>query len=204
MGPPLIRFLYSIAAAITAAAFADPLIEYTSNHGFFGNGVFTDHSNLDVVPALAIGCALVIALALLRARAAVLRIAGAAITQAQALRLLPYTFAVQLVALFAMETIEQYVVYGYSLGGTVWLGGPPAMSLVAHAIACIVVSIVGARVLRSMAGTVLRIVRIFKSFVFVSARPASLVRSSRAFIIIARPIPIRNRIGERAPPLLIR
>ena len=41
-----------------AAAIADPLVEFASNAGWFGAGNFTDHSNLDVVPALFAGVAL--------------------------------------------------------------------------------------------------------------------------------------------------
>lgn len=179
-------------------------MECASNRGVFGPGVFTDNSNLDVVPALAIGCAFVLALALLRVRAVLLRVAGAAITEKQALRLLPCTFIAQVLALFAMETIEQNIVYGHTLGGTIWLGGPTAISLLAHAIACVAVSVIGARVLRSMASTVLRIVRIFKAFELVAAQPAPLTLTSRSATLFALPIPIRNRLGERAPPLLIR
>ena len=50
-----IRFWFCLAAAVIAAAIADPVVEFASNHGAFGAGNFTDHSSLDVVPALIAG-----------------------------------------------------------------------------------------------------------------------------------------------------
>ena len=50
-----VRLWFSVAVAIIAAAVADPILESASNAGLFGHGSFTDHSNLDVLPALCIG-----------------------------------------------------------------------------------------------------------------------------------------------------
>ena len=54
-----IRLWYCAATAIIAAAIADPCVEFASNSGWFGPGRFTDRSNLDVVPALLVGLAVI-------------------------------------------------------------------------------------------------------------------------------------------------
>src|SRR5262249_25040176 len=50
-----VRLWFSLAVAVIASAIADPLLEAASNAGIFGNAHYTDHSNLDVLPALAVG-----------------------------------------------------------------------------------------------------------------------------------------------------
>jgi len=197
--------LFCIAAAITAAALADPLVEFASNIGFFGRGTFTDHSNLDVVPALFIGAAFVAALVAVRARGVLQRIACTAITRGNAMRLLPATFALQLMALLSMETIEQTIVYGHALGGAIWLGGPIVISLIVHALFCAIISLVAATSLRTVARAIARVVIAFRAFTIVAAQPLSQhAEALRKTISIARPAPLRRRIGERAPPLLAR
>ena len=68
MKPASIRFWYGIAAAVIAAAIADPMIESASNAGWFGPGILTDHSNLDVLPALICGAIFVACFLTLRVR----------------------------------------------------------------------------------------------------------------------------------------
>ena len=50
--------------------------------------------------------------------------------------MLPSVFAMQMAALFCMETLEQIAVTGHPFGGSIWLGGPVAVSLFAHLLAC--------------------------------------------------------------------
>src|SRR5215469_9937216 len=52
---PALRIWFCLGVATIAAAIADPLVEFASNAHCFGPGRFTDHSNLDVLPALAAG-----------------------------------------------------------------------------------------------------------------------------------------------------
>src|SRR5208283_1357179 len=55
MNATAIQVLFCGTVAILAAALADPLVEFASNAGLFGGGAFTDHSMLDVLPALIAG-----------------------------------------------------------------------------------------------------------------------------------------------------
>jgi hypothetical protein len=138
------RLLFCLAAAITSAALTDPVVEALSNRGAFGSGRFTDHSNADVLPALAAAGVFAVLFLIGVVRRALprspightpawLRDSRAAIPLSTALRLFPVTFALQIVTLFSAETLEQFAVTGRTFGGTVWLGGPIVISLVLHA-----------------------------------------------------------------------
>ena len=49
------RLWFCVGVAFIAAAIADPIVEFAANARWFGPGRFTDHSNLDVLPALLAG-----------------------------------------------------------------------------------------------------------------------------------------------------
>lgn len=152
MNRSLARVLLAGTAALIAAALVDPILEALSNGGAFGRGTYTDHSNWDVVPALLAGAGVFLVWIVLRLRPGVAdqsalrwirRNADTAPTEL--CRMLPATFLLQIAALFAMESLEQAVVYGHVLGGVLWLGAPAAVSLVAHFAGCVFVSaLVGA------------------------------------------------------------
>lgn len=200
-----IRVLFCATVAVLAAAMADPLVERASNAGFFGPGTFTDNSNLDVVPALCVGAIFILATALLRARSTLslrLKAAGNAMTPASLARMLPAIFTLQIAVLFGMETVEQYAVYGHGLGGTIWLGGPVAVSLAIHALVCLCAAVLVARTMKSIAHSVVRLVRIFRAFVTLRAHGAAPhARAAREFLFYRKLAPIACRIGERAPPV---
>lgn len=208
-----LRLWFCLAVAVIAAAIGDPLVEFASNSGWFGRGNFTDHSNLDVLPALIAGVAFAIFHVALRVKRALadpgkaapelLRASSAALRPGIA-GLLPATFALQIAALFLMETAEQYAVYGHALGGLVWLGGPALVSVAVHAVLCAVVAVAIARTVRALAVTTLRVIRLVRAlaaFPAHGARPIALRR--RAAVSIDRSRPVLCRIGERAPPLLL-
>jgi hypothetical protein len=198
-----------LAVAVIAAAIADPLVEWASNAGLFGDGNFTDHSNLDILPALLIGGFFVLTHLLLRVRRALafsperdlLRASNDALRTGVA-RLLPLTFALQLLALYSMETSEQLAVAGHALGGTVWLGGPLLFSLAAHAVACVLVAYALSAALLACARTTVRAIRLIR---------AMAVRPAHGPSPIELPLPEACRthlsafvlcsVGERAPPL---
>ena len=71
-------------------------------------------------------------------------------------RLLPIMFAVQMLALYCMETAEQVTVVGHPLGGTIWLGGPVLASLAVHAATCALVAFAAAKLLRVLARSAVR------------------------------------------------
>lgn len=204
------RWIFVVAAAVTAAAIVDPLVEHVSNIGLFGARSFTDHSNADVVPALCVGAACAFAFVVL----AVLRSFGfdasrwlarpARDLDALGVRaLLPRIYAVQIAALFVMETAEQRIVLGHFFGGTVWLGGPVLVSLTLHLAGCIVVSLLLSRLLTALARRVVAVVRaLCASFVLLRTTQTRFVRPpapelTRLFApLFVRPI-------VRPPPLLL-
>jgi hypothetical protein len=152
------RFWFCIAAAAIAAATADPLVEGVSNAGWFGRGSYTDHSNLDVLPTLALGAILGVLYLVFRVRRDLLQASDDALHTTVS-RLLVPIFGLQLALLASMETLEQIVVAGHSLGRTVWLGGPIWFSLSVHAAVCVAVSFGLARVLQAWASTTVRFIR---------------------------------------------
>jgi hypothetical protein len=62
------RGLFCLVVGISAATVADPLLEGASNAGWFGPGNYTDHSTLDVLPALATATASALLYVVLSAR----------------------------------------------------------------------------------------------------------------------------------------
>ncbi|HTX56973.1 MAG TPA: hypothetical protein VMD47_07700, partial [Candidatus Acidoferrales bacterium] len=188
---------------VIAAAIADPIVEALSNAGLFGAGNFTDHSNLDVLPALACGTALLAVALVLRVRRDLLRASGDALRTNLA-ALLPWIFAIHLGALFAMETSEQIVVAGHPLGGTIWLGGPAWFSLTMHALVCTAVAFALARVACACVRTTVRIVRRLRALAMRALHgPPPLALRSLGAVVPGQTPPVLCRIGNRAPPLLL-
>ncbi len=161
-------WIFRAAAAVSAAAAADPIVERMSNAGVFGAGRFTDHSNVDVIPALCVALALFVGVVFLFARRTLtgntyppqwLRRCACDMRSRSLWRMLPSVFAMQMAALFCMETLEQIVVTGHLFGGTIWLGGPIAVSLLAHVLACTTFVWVLSTTLQWSARRIVRIVR---------------------------------------------
>jgi hypothetical protein len=196
------RAAFNLAVAATAAALGAPCVEGLSNSGAFGPGAWTDRSNADVVPMLC--------LALLFACTFVIALARRAVdpTQAAALRTdaapsgtnAVAAFALQIALLFAMETVEQIVVWGHPLGGTVWLGGPLLVSLAIHALFGIGVAAVLSRTLCRLAGHVADVIRLVRRLVVAWSPkpPLRLTTEHAALRRLAEPV-IRRTKG-RAPP----
>lgn len=194
------RFGLCLAMAVIAAAIADPIVEFASNAGWFGVGNFTDHSNLDIVPALLSGVGL-LALYMFRKARAVL--AGRALPR-RLCSLLPTVFLLQMLTLYVMESVEQIVAWGHPLGATVWLGAPAPISLAIHAVICLAVTYAIVRSGRVLAVTTLRVIRLvgaIASLTREAAAPIALRRFERPAFKILLPVPCT--IGERAPPLAL-
>jgi hypothetical protein len=210
--PSRTRVAYVLAAAITAAAATDPVVEQLSNVGLFGKQSFTDHSNLDVIPALCIGAALIavwagILIRRMLARAtyapAWLRLSASDLDHASAARLIPAIFFLQLIALWTMETLEQVVVYGHTFGGTLWLGGPVLVSLVFHFAGCVLASLGLRWIVHASAKTLAEVVRNVLAFILRLriARPAIADRRFETPRLRRRE-PFLTRLKGRAPPIL--
>jgi hypothetical protein len=190
---------FCVAAGIVAAAIADPVVEFASNAGWFGHQLFTDRSNADVFPALA-AAGVLLALFMLRKARAVLD--GSALPR-RWWTLLPAIFAVQLVALYAMETTEQLVVRGGILGPTIWLGGPIAVSLAIHAAFCVAFAWLLVRCARSIAKTTLHVLRMIRAIATFGVAPDLVVRLRAGDVARCKDVPLLCQIGERAPPSML-
>lgn len=202
------RVWFCVGVAIIAAALADPLLEFASNAGAFGSCNCTDHSNLDVLPALLLGSLFGLRYLYLRVRRH-FAAAGATdegppsgtLASNVLARLLPATFALQLLVLFTMETAEQAVVRGQVLGGLIWLGAPAPISLAVHALFCIAVTFIGAFILRTLTTTAVRIAGfILRAIASSARRPHGLFARFPYPVAFRRLVPVGCRIGERAPP----
>ncbi len=188
---------FCAAAAVIAAAVADPIVEFCSNAGYFGSGALTDHSNLDVVPAFLAGAAL-LAFYMVRKARAILEIR---VAPSRLVAVLPAIFALQILTLYTMETGEQLVVWGHTLGAAVWLGGPLPISLAIHAAMCLTIAYSLARSKRMLAATTLRVIGLIRAIATFAATPPE-PPAARRFeqICFKRLAPVLCAIGERAPP----
>lgn len=194
---PRSGFGFCIAIGVIAAAIADPIVESASNAGWFGPGSFTDRSNVDVIPALIAGVAL-LALFMLRKARAVL--AGDVLRRGLP-TLVPWIFVFQVLTLYLMETLEQLFVFGHALGATIWLGAPLPISLLIHASVCVTMTYAILRSRRTLAATALRVIRLVVAIATRAAQcavPIARQRTTRCFKDL---LPLLCAIGERAPPL---
>jgi hypothetical protein len=190
------RLGFCASVAVIAAAIADPLVEFGSNAGWFGPGSFTDRSNLDVVPSLLAGVALLVIFFARRARALLAgRLPG------RARELIPVAAVMQMGVLYVMETAEQYATAGHLLGGTIWLGGPIPISLSIHVAVCIAVTAALLSLRRVLAETALRAIAFIVAIVSPSAsNPQPLAAREAARLCAKIRFPALGTIGERAPP----
>ena len=193
-----VRFWFSLAVAVISAAVADPLLEAASNAGVFGRGNFTDHSNLDVIPALFLGLLAVGVHVALRINGGMLRSWDTAL-RARAGALLPMTFAAQLGVLYSMETFEQIAVAGHPFGGTIWLGAPAVIALAVHALTCVIAFFVATCVMHEVAWATLRVVRIIRAILTRGVTSGSIVPRLRV-VVRKQLAPELCTAGGRAPP----
>jgi hypothetical protein len=191
------RLVFCLSVAAIAAAIADPLVEFASNSGWFGHGSFTDRSNLDVVPALLAGIALLASFMVRKARAV---LAGGALPRGVAV-LVPWIFILQLLTLYLMETAEQFAVFGHTLGPTTWLGGPTPFSLTVHGAVCLAVSFAIVHSRRKIAATTLRVIGRIVAICRLALQGTKPIRVRRFETFCqARFLLVLCAIGERAPP----
>ncbi|MDB5072138.1 MAG: hypothetical protein JWM87_3249 [Candidatus Eremiobacteraeota bacterium] len=203
---------FVVAVAAIAAALADLVIEGLANHGVFGRHRFTDGSNAVNGPVAVLGAIFLLRILYLRVRRALHAGDGVRGPSGPALRELTLAqiavrigaiFVVQIVALWVMETVEQYAVFGHGFGGTVWLGGPAAVSLGMHAAVCVVTAFSARFILRALEPRALRLLRAMLAQIGTvgdDSRPH--FRAGLAPVIVL-PYFVLCRIGVRAPPAAV-
>ena len=204
------RIPFCLAVAWAAAAIADPMVEAVSNAGIFGRHVYTDHSNIDVVPGLA--CAGLFAIVWLigairrglagggNAPPAWILESTSALSSESIAGLLPRMLAVQVFVLFAMESCEQLIVAGHLLGGTIWLGGPILFSLAVHAIVCVAVASIAARSLAAFARTLLQLIRFVRRLTALLRPAGGFTHGRTRETPRVRLALFASTLGQRAPP----
>jgi hypothetical protein len=205
---------FLIAAALVAAALADPFVESLSNAGAFG-GAYADNNHLCVLPALFAGSALTLVIAAMRCgdvwRSRTngsgdwFRGTARDIARRSPWRDVPFVFAVQLLLLFLMESTEQMLAGGKLLGGIAWLGGPMFFSLLAHALIGICSLFVLRASMRTIERTFASLVRAALGLLWIlsARRPGGTFRYFRSVAPGLRAqSPHARQIGGRAPPLL--
>jgi hypothetical protein len=104
-----------------------------------------------------------------------------------------------MLVLFFMETLEQRLVLGRFLGGTIWLGAPTAASLALHAVTCILVALLGLAAVRFLEPRAVRLIRtLLASAAFPLNVPVAGVRwtcperQSRSTLL--------HEVAKRGPP----
>jgi hypothetical protein len=214
VGSSAFRLPFLIAVALLAAALGDALVETVSNTGIFGPSYF-DNNHLSIVPALLAGIVLTLEAIGLRcfelyrrarsSRRDWLIDAATCIAARSPARDIPYVFAMQMAALFAMESTEQLVLGGKLLGGMVWLGGPILLSVLSHALIGAACTFLLGWSMRAISETVASLVVTAIAFIAIAiarnvAGPILARRDELAFPRAQSPH--ARQIGERAPPLL--
>ncbi|MEA2718939.1 MAG: hypothetical protein QOJ39_803 [Candidatus Eremiobacteraeota bacterium] len=201
---------FVVAVAAIAAALADRIIEGLANHGAFGRAGFTDGSYAVNGPVAVLGAIFMLRFLYLRVRRALCagRDAQAArapawhkLTPASLALRLGTIFVVQIVALWAMETVEQFAVFGHGFGGTIWLGGPVAMSLAVHAVLCVATALTARSVLRALEPRAVRLLRALLAVLAVAGNGSRPRFSAGLAPVIVLPYFVLCRIGVRAPPV---
>jgi len=210
-----LRLPFLLAVALVAAAAGDALVETISNSGVFGRG-YDDNNHLSVIPALVAGALMWLTVTVARTfslfrRGSTLRRGDWLIESAtnlareSPLRDIPLVLGLQLVALFAMESIEQLAFGGRLLGGTVWLGGPIAFSLLTHAILGAGCTLLLAALVRAILATVASLVRdAIDAILFSLSRDGrrTFVKRDADATLPRAQAPHVRQLGGRAPPLL--
>ncbi len=201
------------AAALIAAALGDPVVESISNTGIFGRG-YRDNVHTSVVPTLVCGIAIVAIVLLSKVFAAFERSAAGSDPVAalardtiarSPMRAFVPVFALQLVALFAMEHLESLIVAGsQAANGTSWLGGPIVVSLAIHAGLCFAILKIFGSAMRGALAALAALVAIAVAYVLLLGREATATfrRRTGAFGVLRVQDPHVRQLGGRAPPRL--
>ena len=119
---------------------------------------------------------------------------------------MPYVLALQIAALYVMESAEQLLLGGRFLGGATWLGGPVWFSLLAHAIAAALCMLAITYAAREMLKRIAALVAQALDFILLAFSKQNCGYFTGRRVCPAAldlsPVDVRQ-IGERAPPFLL-
>jgi hypothetical protein len=202
-----------LAVAMLAASTANVMVESASNAGWFGPGAFTDRSCWDIPPVVCTALFFMGLCALVQIRAAfrqlrhpangIVRIASDFLA-GSIFRSAATIFATQLLVLSGMETSEQIVIYGHTLGGMVWLGGPVGIALTVHAVVCLTIICVTAAALHHISDLARHVVQLLNVLILPRTRDRQpFYISARLALSEGHTTRVCCRIGERAPPVVL-
>jgi hypothetical protein len=186
--------VFGLAVAAMSAAIGDILVESLSDRGVFGPGRFTDGSTIDVAPVSIVGATLLLAFLLHRVRRVAPVFTANAVT-----KMLPLVFVVHMLMLFVMETLEQKIALGYFLGGTVWLGGPIAISILLHALLCAIVAYLALAAIRFLEPRAVQFIRAFLTVTVFPVTARAVVRRFDRPPAASRRLLIHD-VAKRGPP----
>ena len=205
------RWAFLFGVALVAAAIGNACVETVSNSGYLGRG-YHDNDHASVVPAVVVGCVLLLQIAIVRVLA-LLRgaVAGdgawfartaSEISLRGPLRDLPILLGVQFCALYGMEACESLVASGHLPAGFAWLGGPPLFSIVVHVALGALCAALVARGMRAFVATLASVVRhVICLSIAVAPRAARASRLDRSTgSRAASQTPNARPFGGRAPP----
>lgn len=202
--------------ALAGAAIGDFCVESISNTGVFGAAFFDDDQR-NVYPTLIFGVALgllvlgaSLVVACRRARRPLSATKSEQIID-DAVRMLlrtparalPALYVFQTLIVFVMESVEQLSDDGRLAGGCVWLGGPPAFSLLFHACVAAMCLTVVVHSMRAVLRAVGLLVRCVTSALVIRWSWPSQSFSSRGIIAVSLPqLSHIRELGGRAPPII--
>jgi hypothetical protein len=196
--PSKVIMLFGLAVAAISAAVGDIVVESLSNHGVFGPGHFTDGSTCDVAPVTIIGVVLFAAFLFRRIQRAIRRI-SATLSVRAVLHMLPAVFTLHIALLFVMETLEQQIVLGHLLGGTVWLGAPAVASVLLHLVITMAIAFLALAAVRFLEPHALQFIRtLLASIIFPPSAPVVVARSART-APVSRWM-VHHEVAKRGPP----
>jgi len=201
---------FVICVALAAAVLGDAAVEGLSNAALLWRGRYTDSSSIDLLPVALLATLFFLVLlgifVVHQARDHGLSTRSLILSTARILsprtvaRALPLMLAVQMAVLYVMETLEQFAVYHHAFGGTLWLGGPVAASLIIHTALTVACAHLLARLVHAAATALLHIAG------FIVARYLAVARSTIASIehawriVCVRRNGIRVAVVDRGPP----
>jgi hypothetical protein len=203
------RALFVIAAALLAAATANPIVESIANSGIFGGG-YADHDQSSVGPTLAIAALFALAFVVTRTvrmlrgtRGPDPMLTGLArdLARRRPASDLPIVIALQFVVLFAMERVE-CLTSGGTESGLAWLGGPILFAVAMHALIGIGMTFALGYALRSFARVLATAVRaVLEAIAIGIARSTGAAFATQTFDVASGSSLAHVRsIRGRAPP----